>query len=233
MAGIRPRKQSRIVDADPQTGAARCRLPHADDRFRAGTVRAVRLPCAPDFAFRSLIGRERAAVAVAVLTAMAVVGRMLLSMAADRLDQRLACALSFPSQAAALCVVIDLDNDYVLIAVGAVFGFSAGNLMTLTSPIVQEFDSRSFWLADQPEHSDQPSPPMRSTQASSASCAISPAATPPFCVCIAPEFGADRDARPREAICLATKIDADGATATLSAPDAAAGMRRRNCGHSM
>lgn len=92
-----------------------------------------------------VIGRERAAVAVAVLTAMAVVGRVLFSMVIDRLDQRLASALSFLSQAAALCVVINLHNDYVLIAACAVFGFSVGNLITLPSLIVQrEFDSASF-----------------------------------------------------------------------------------------
>ncbi|MEK9283238.1 MFS transporter [Bradyrhizobium sp. ISRA442] len=92
-----------------------------------------------------VIGRERAAVAVAVLTAMAVVGRVLFSMVIDRLNQRLASALSFLSQAAALLVVINLHNDYVLIAACAVFGFSVGNLITLPSLIMQqEFDSRSF-----------------------------------------------------------------------------------------
>jgi predicted MFS family arabinose efflux permease len=92
-----------------------------------------------------VIGRERAAVAVAVLTAMAVVGRVLFSLVIDRLNQRLASALSFLSQAVALCVVINLHNDYVLIAACAVFGFSVGNLITLPSLIVQqEFDPRSF-----------------------------------------------------------------------------------------
>jgi MFS family permease len=92
-----------------------------------------------------VIGRERAAVAVAVLTAMAVVGRVLFSTVIDRLDQRLASALSFLSQALALFVIINLHDDYVLIAACAVFGFSVGNLITLPSLIVQqEFDSRSF-----------------------------------------------------------------------------------------
>ncbi|QOZ80013.1 MFS transporter [Bradyrhizobium sp. CCBAU 53351] len=92
-----------------------------------------------------VIGRERAAVAVAVLTAMAVVGRVLFSLVIDRLNQRLASALSFLSQAAALLVVINLHNDYVLIAACALFGFSVGNLITLPSLIVQqEFDSAAF-----------------------------------------------------------------------------------------
>jgi MFS family permease len=92
-----------------------------------------------------VIGRPRAAVAVAVLTAMAVVGRVLFSLVIDRLNQRLAAALSFLSQAVALLVVINLHNDYVLIAACAVFGFSVGNLITLPSLIVQqEFESASF-----------------------------------------------------------------------------------------
>jgi len=92
-----------------------------------------------------VIGRERAAVAVAVLTAMAVIGRVLFSLVIDRLNQRLASALSFLSQAVALLVVINLHNDYVLIAACALFGFSVGNLITLPSLIVQqEFDSASF-----------------------------------------------------------------------------------------
>ncbi|MBI5262954.1 MAG: MFS transporter [Bradyrhizobium sp.] len=92
-----------------------------------------------------LVGRERAAVAVALLTAMAVVGRVSFSTVIDRLNQRLASALSFVSQAGALVVIINLHNDIVLIAACALFGFSVGNLITLPSLIVQqEFDPRSF-----------------------------------------------------------------------------------------
>jgi predicted MFS family arabinose efflux permease len=93
----------------------------------------------------SVIGRERAAIAVALLTAMAVVGRVLFSFVIDRMNQRLASALSFVSQAVALIVVINFHNDIVLIAACALFGFSVGNLITLPSLIVQrEFDPRSF-----------------------------------------------------------------------------------------
>ncbi len=92
-----------------------------------------------------VIGRAQAAIAVALLTAMAVVGRVLFSFVIDRLNQRLASALSFASQAFALLVVINLRNDIALIAACALFGFSVGNLITLPSLIVQrEFDSRSF-----------------------------------------------------------------------------------------
>ena len=97
-----------------------------------------------------VIGREHAAIAVALLTAMAVVGRVLFSTVIDRLNQRLASAISFASQAVALLIVIHSRNDMLLIAACALFGFSVGNLITLPAMIVQrEFDSRSFacWSA--------------------------------------------------------------------------------------
>jgi predicted MFS family arabinose efflux permease len=92
-----------------------------------------------------VIGRERAAVAVALLTAMAMAGRVLFSTVIDRLNQRLASAISFVSQAVALSIIINSRNDVVLIGCCALFGFSVGNLITLPSLIVQrEFDPRSF-----------------------------------------------------------------------------------------
>ena len=93
----------------------------------------------------AVTGRERAAIAVALLTAMAVVGRVLFSFVIDRMNQRLASALSFISQAVALAIIINVHNDYALIAACALFGFSVGNLITLPALIVQrEFDPRSF-----------------------------------------------------------------------------------------
>jgi MFS family permease len=92
-----------------------------------------------------VIGRERAAVAVALLTAMAMVGRVLFSTVIDRLNQRLASAISFASQAGALLIIIHSRNEIVLIAACGLFGFSVGNLITLPALIVQrEFDPRSF-----------------------------------------------------------------------------------------
>ena len=92
-----------------------------------------------------VIGRERAAIAVAMLTAMAMAGRVLFSTVIDRLNQRLASAISFASQAVALAIIIHSRNDLVLIAACALFGFSVGNLITLPALIVQrEFDPRSF-----------------------------------------------------------------------------------------
>jgi MFS family permease len=92
-----------------------------------------------------VIGRQQAATAVALLTAMAMAGRVLFSTVIDRLNQRLASAISFVSQAVALAIVINSRNEMLLIAACALFGFSVGNLITLPSLIVQrEFDPRSF-----------------------------------------------------------------------------------------
>jgi predicted MFS family arabinose efflux permease len=89
----------------------------------------------------SVTGRERAAIAVAVLTAMAVVGRVLFSLVIDRLNQRLASSISRVSQAIALLILINVRNDVAIIAACALFGFSVGNLIMLPSLIVQrEFD---------------------------------------------------------------------------------------------
>ncbi|MDB5503351.1 MAG: transporter [Tardiphaga sp.] len=92
-----------------------------------------------------VIGRERAAVAVSLLTLMAVVGRLLFSTVIDRLNQRLAASISFLSQALALAIVINARNEALLFFACALFGFSVGNLITLPALIVQrEFDARSF-----------------------------------------------------------------------------------------
>ena len=92
-----------------------------------------------------VIGREHAATAVALLTAMAVVGRVLFSTVIDRLNQRLASAMSFASQAVALAIIINSRNEMLLLAACALFGFSVGNLITLPSLIVQrEFEPRAF-----------------------------------------------------------------------------------------
>src|ERR1051326_6633748 len=92
-----------------------------------------------------VIGRERAAVAGALLTAMAVLGRVLFSTVIDRLNQRLASTISFVSQAVALAVIINLHSDMALFAACALFGFSVGNLITLPALIVQrEFAPGSF-----------------------------------------------------------------------------------------
>lgn len=92
-----------------------------------------------------VIGRERAAVAVSLMTVMAVVGRVLFSTVIDRLNQRLASALSFLSQGVALAIIINTQSGPMVFLACALFGFSVGNLITLPALIVQrEFDPRSF-----------------------------------------------------------------------------------------
>src|SRR5260370_16228298 len=76
---------------------------------------------------------------------MAMAGRIVFSTVIDRLNQRLASAISFASQAVALAIIINSRNEMLLMAACALFGFSGGNPITLPALIVQrEFDPRSF-----------------------------------------------------------------------------------------
>jgi MFS family permease len=91
------------------------------------------------------IGAVRAAIAVSVMTAMAIVGRLSLGMVADRLDPRIAAAASLVSQAAALATIWQTDDVRLVLAACAVFGFSVGNLITLPPLIIhREFEAKSF-----------------------------------------------------------------------------------------
>jgi predicted MFS family arabinose efflux permease len=92
-----------------------------------------------------VIGRERAAAAISLMTVMAVVGRVLFSTVIDRLNQRMASAFSFLSQGVALSIIINTQSASWVFFACAMFGFSVGNLITLPALIVQrEFDPRSF-----------------------------------------------------------------------------------------
>src|SRR4051812_32647570 len=82
-----------------------------------------------------VIGRERAAVAVALMTVMAVVGRVLFSTVIDRLNQRVASAASFASQAVALLLLLGAPNEATIFLASALFGFSVGNVITLPALI--------------------------------------------------------------------------------------------------
>lgn len=91
------------------------------------------------------LGRERASVAVAVTSIMAVLGRVGLGTIIDRLDQRLVSALSFASPAVALFAMTRAVDGAILFAACALFGLSVGNLITLPALIIQrEFDAASF-----------------------------------------------------------------------------------------
>jgi MFS family permease len=93
------------------------------------------------------MGRTQAGLAVGVMAAMAVTGRILLGVFTTRLNARPFTALSLASQAGAL-VVMTLTTDVATLFIAcAVFGLSVGNLITLPAVVIQrEFDSASFGL---------------------------------------------------------------------------------------
>jgi cyanate permease len=91
------------------------------------------------------MGRSLAALAVAVTTTMAVIGRLCLGMVVDRLDPRLATAASVATQAAALFVITQTADTFLLFVACAVYGFSIGNLITLPPLIIhREFEQAAF-----------------------------------------------------------------------------------------
>jgi len=93
------------------------------------------------------IGRYPAGMAVAITTAMAIVGRLALGTMANWLDQRLASALSLASQAAALFAMTQTTDAAMLLTACAVYGFSVGNVITFPALIVQrEFDAGAFGM---------------------------------------------------------------------------------------
>jgi MFS family permease len=95
----------------------------------------------------SVIGRYQAGIAVAVTTAMAIVGRLALGAAAGRIDQRIASTLSLASQAAALAIMTQSSDRNVLLAACALYGFSVGNVITFPALIIQsEFAPAAFGM---------------------------------------------------------------------------------------
>ncbi|MEA2856767.1 MAG: hypothetical protein QOH98_1088, partial [Methylobacteriaceae bacterium] len=93
------------------------------------------------------LGRPQAGAAVALTTAMAIVGRLTLGLVIDRLDQRIVTAASLATQVAALAVMAWTREALPLFIAVAVFGFSVGNLITFPALIVQrEFEPASFGM---------------------------------------------------------------------------------------
>jgi MFS family permease len=93
------------------------------------------------------IGRAQAGFSVAVLTISAISGRLALGAFADRLDIHRFAALSLASQAAALLAITWLTDTTSLMIACAVFGLSAGNVITLPSLVLQrEFEAASFGM---------------------------------------------------------------------------------------
>nr|WP_283949556.1 MFS transporter [Limobrevibacterium gyesilva] len=94
------------------------------------------------------VGPKGAAVALALVSVMAVLGRIGLGLTIDRLDQRRVSAASFASQAAAILLLLALPDVPAAQYAGCIgFGLSVGNVITLPSLIVQrEFAAASFGL---------------------------------------------------------------------------------------
>jgi cyanate permease len=94
------------------------------------------------------LGNEGAANAVAATAFAAAAGRLAMAPLIDRLNQRVASAASFASQAAALVLMLLLPQQTVALYAGSiVFGVSVGNVITLPALIVQrEFAAQSFGL---------------------------------------------------------------------------------------
>lgn len=92
-----------------------------------------------------MIGREQASLAMAMMTAMAVIGRVVFGVLMGRLNQRAASAVLFASQALALLAMVNIPGSAALFAGSVVFGFTVGNAITLPSMIVhREFDAHAF-----------------------------------------------------------------------------------------
>lgn len=93
------------------------------------------------------LGRTHVGLSVAILTVCAILGRFALGALANRLDLRRFTAWSVLSQAVALAVVALTENPILLFAACALFGLSAGNLLTLPALIIQrEFAAASFGM---------------------------------------------------------------------------------------
>jgi cyanate permease len=94
------------------------------------------------------LGTDGAANAVAATAFAAAAGRLAMAPVIDRLNQRVAAAASFVSQACGLGLMLALPDQPVALYVGSiVFGLSVGNVITLPALIVQrEFAARSFGL---------------------------------------------------------------------------------------
>jgi predicted MFS family arabinose efflux permease len=92
-----------------------------------------------------VLGRTEAGISVAILTLAAISGRFVLGTLAHRIDMRRFTAWSLASQAAALAAMTVTAEPAALYAACAIYGLSAGNLITLPSLVIQrEFEADSF-----------------------------------------------------------------------------------------
>jgi MFS family permease len=96
---------------------------------------------------QSPLGRAEAGLSVAVLTVTAIIGRLVLGALARHVQVRHFTAWSLASQASALSTMILTTEPWALYLACAIYGFSAGNLITLPSLVIQrEFEAASFGM---------------------------------------------------------------------------------------
>jgi MFS family permease len=93
------------------------------------------------------IGRANAGIAVAIMTAASICGRLTMGSFVDRLNLRAFSAISLVTQALALVAMTQTANALPLFIFCAIYGLSVGNLITLPSLIVQrEFPPAAFGM---------------------------------------------------------------------------------------
>ncbi len=94
------------------------------------------------------LGSEGAGIAIAATAIAAAVGRLAFAPAIDQMNQRVASAACFASQALGLGLMLALPDQPAALYVGCVvFGLSVGNVITLPALIIQrEFSPQSFGL---------------------------------------------------------------------------------------
>jgi cyanate permease len=94
-----------------------------------------------------LVGREGAAIAVSTTSIMILIGRVVLGLFIDRLDPRRTAAFLLAAQAIALFAMLWKTSQITLYLASGIFGFSAGNLVTLPSLIIQrEYPAAAFGM---------------------------------------------------------------------------------------
>jgi MFS family permease len=93
------------------------------------------------------LGQQSAGLAVATVTVAAIAGRFMFGLLASKLDLPRFTAWSVLSQAAGLAVLMLTTEPAALFFGCALFGLSAGNLMTLPALIIQrEFEPAAFGM---------------------------------------------------------------------------------------
>ncbi len=137
----------RTTSLDASGGVAEPRVLECGGTVRPSADGPGRFPRAPDRLPRTGDWANPAGLTVAVLTVMAIVGRLALGVSVLRLDLRRVTALSLVSQAAALFAMTQTTNAAALFLACAIFGLSAGNLVSLPALIIQrEFEATSFGM---------------------------------------------------------------------------------------